>query len=49
MNRKELNKTFMMTSNWNKPFGPQGLKKISALRVKVIEVIVVNESVKVPA
>ena len=27
MNQKELTKTFMMISNWNKPFGPHGFKK----------------------
>ena len=33
MNRKELNKTFKMISNWNKPFGLQGFyKKNSALQ-----------------
>ena len=26
MERKELTKTFMMISNWKKPFGPHGLK-----------------------
>ena len=32
MNRKELTKTFMMISNWKKPFGLHGLyKAISAL------------------
>ena len=27
MNQKELTKTFMMISNWKKPFGLQGLHK----------------------
>ena len=36
MNRKELNKTIMMISNWNKPFGLQGFyKNSSALRFNV--------------
>ena len=33
MNQKELTKTFMMISNWIKPFGLHGLyKNISALK-----------------
>ena len=36
MNRKELTKTFMVISSWEKPFGFQGFhKKFSALRVKI--------------
>ena len=35
MNQKELNKIFMMISNWQKPFGLHGLHKIlSALMFK---------------
>ena len=35
MNQKEPTKTFVMISNWKKPFGLHGLhKKYSALRVK---------------
>ena len=37
MNREELNKTFMMISNWNKPFDLQGFcKKFRTLKVKTL-------------